>query len=117
MFAEIKMIKSYTILTVLLQAFLWLGVRSAAIETRAYLLKMWDTEVRFPPLSELTYLITPYAWAIPAALFFILIASWKRNDKLTTHALAICNALFLIYLAMCAIGFSMPFIAKMSEFR
>ena len=111
------MMKAYAILTAVLQAFLWLGVRRAAIDTQAYLRKMWDTEVRFPAISELTYSITPYAWVIPLVLLAIVIIRWRNNDNFTAHALAITNVLFLTYLAMCAIGFSMPFIPKMSEFR
>ena len=112
-----KMMKTYAILTAFLQAFLWLGVRMPAIETQAYLRTIGDKEVRFPPFSELTYAITPYAWIIPLALLVIVIVRWKKNDNITAHALAVSNVIFLTYLAMCAIGFSMPFIPMMSEFR
>lgn len=112
-----RMMKSYAILTAFLQAFLWLGVRRAAIETQTYLYKLGSTEARFPPLSELAYSITPYACVIPLVLLVIVIVQWRKNDSFTAHALAVSNVFFLTYLAMCAIGFSMPFIPKMSEFR
>ena len=112
-----KMMKTYAILTAFLQAFLWLGVRRVAIETQAYLRKIWDTEVRFPPLSELAYAITPYAWMIPAVLLATVITRWRKDDTVTTHAFAVSNVIFLTYLAMCAVGFAMPFIPKLSEFR
>ena len=111
------MIKSYAILTALIQAFLWFAVRMPAIETQAYMRTIGDTAVRFPPFSELTYAITPYAWIIPLALLVIVIVRWKKNDNLTAHALAVSNVIFLTYLTMCAIGFSMPFIPMTSEFR
>jgi len=112
-----KMMKRYAILTASIQTFLWLGVRRAAIETQACLRKMCDAEVRFPPLSELAYAITPYAWMIPAVLIATVITRWRKEDIVTIHAFAVSNVIFLTYLAMCAIGFAMPLIPKLSEFR
>ena len=114
---DMKLIKIYAIVTVFLQAFLWVFVRRAAIDTRRYLQQTSGKQVQMPLLSELVHGLTPYAWAIPAALLMVIILQWKKNDIITIYILAATNILFLIYLAMCAIGFTMPFIPKMSEFR
>jgi hypothetical protein len=112
-----KTMQTSAILTATLQILLWLGVRKAAIITHDYVEKVLTPNQRLPPLSEITYLITPYAWLIPAALFVITIIQWKKEGPIILHSFTAANILFLVYLAMCAIGFSVPFVPALSEFR
>ena len=110
------MIKAYGITVAFLQGVLWLFVRRMAIDTHFYLLKIYDPDMHLPLLSELAYKITPYAWISPFGLLGFVIIRWKKDDRKAIHALGISTIIFLIYLAMCVIGFSTPFIPKMSEF-
>ena len=110
------MIKRYAIVIGLLQGFLWIVVRRVAIDTYAYLIELRGGPPSLPPLSKLIYLFTPYAWTIPLALLVAVGILWKKDEKWITHALGVATVIFLAYLALCAIGFIMPFIPKLSEF-
>ena len=109
------MIRTYAIIIGLLQGFLWVVVRRVAIDTYACLQEYRGGPPSLPPLSKLIYLFTPYAWAIPVALLIAVGILWKKEEKRTTHALGVATVIFLSYLALCAIGFVIPFIPKLSE--
>ena len=108
-------VRIYAIATGLLLSFLWLVARRVALDTYAFWTQVRGGSPGLPPLSRFIYFITPHAWLLPLALLLAVALLWKKDEKWTVHALGAATVACLLYLGLCAIGFVMPFLPKLSE--
>ena len=107
--------RAYAIVIILIQAYFCYATKQMAAAMPFYFPIL--RSIYFRPAAQMPYLssfvchIAPYSWLVPCFLLGFLAFKWKQtNDKAFSHILHISNIIFMGYMAMCAVGFSIYYI-------
>ena len=105
----------YAIVIILLQAYFCFITMQMADAMPSFFPSLREIylnpNVQPPFLSSFVCHIAPYSWLVPCTLLGLTAFRWKKaDDKVFSHTLLISIIIFMAYMTLCAVGFSLFYI-------